>query len=223
MPLVIGKWTARSSTVTSVSPFAPRARRRVAQDVGDRRSSCRHLRRIARSMSLSRWKQALRRPCRCRRAAGTLCQHSSVAIQQRGAKEQPGGRWLRSGRQPLDRLQRVGARPVESRHAAQQADRVGVVRVMEERLRRPLLDDASRVHDEDPPAHAGDDAEVVGDDDHGGVVLAARAASSDAGSAPGWSRRAPSWARRRAAAWGCRRAPWRSSRAGACRRENWCG
>ena len=44
-------------------------------------------------------------------------------------------------------------------------------------LRRPGLDDAAGVHDEDAAAHAGDHAEVVRDDDDGGVVLAPRAAS----------------------------------------------
>jgi hypothetical protein len=43
--------------------------------------------------------------------------------------------------------------------------------VGEELLRRALLDDPAGVHDEDAPAHAGDDAEVVGDDDDRGVVL----------------------------------------------------
>ena len=75
-------------------------------------------------------------------------------------------------RQARDRLQGVAARLVEARHALEQPDRVRVVGLREERLGRAALDDAPGVHDEDAPAHAGHHAEVVGDHDDRGLVLA---------------------------------------------------
>ena len=70
----------------------------------------------------------------------------------------------------------------------------------------------------------GDHAEVVGDQDERRAACSRRRARAAArGPAPGSSRRARSWARRRSAAWARARAPSRSSRAGASRRENWCG
>ncbi|OPZ42181.1 MAG: hypothetical protein BWY94_02198 [Actinobacteria bacterium ADurb.BinA094] len=95
-----------------------------------------------------------------------------VGVEPAARRERAAGRQMREiGGQALDRLQLGCARPVEARHAAQQTDRVGVVRVVEERLRRPLLDDAPGVHDEDPAAHPGDHSEIVGDDDDRRAVL----------------------------------------------------
>ena len=51
-------------------------------------------------------------------------------------------------------------------HAAQQADRVRVTRVAQDRLDRPLLDEAAGVEDADPVAHLPDHAEVVADEEH---------------------------------------------------------
>ena len=87
----------------------------------------------------------------------------------------------------------------------------------------PGLDDHAGVHHVDALAHAGDDAEVVRDDDHRRVRLGARRLRAARGSAPGSSRRALSSVRRRSAASGshasaiaiitrCRIPP-----------ENWCG
>ena len=66
------------------------------------------------------------------------------------------GRHSRYGRQAL------GPRPVHPRDRAQQAPRVRVLRVVEDLVDRPLLDDAPGVHDEDAVGDVGDDAEVVG-------------------------------------------------------------
>jgi len=44
------------------------------------------------AISRSRWKQAEARPGSVSKSSGTVCQHSSSASQQRGAKLQPGGR-----------------------------------------------------------------------------------------------------------------------------------
>ena len=65
----------------------------------------------------------------------------------------------------------------------------------------------------------GDDAEVVRDQDQRTFSSSRRARAGDRGSAPGSSRRARSSARRRSGASACRRAPSRSSRAGASRRR----
>ncbi len=57
----------------------------------------------------------------------------------------------------------------EARHAAQEAHGVGVARVGEQIAGRALFDDAPGVHDPDALAHAGDHAEVVADQQDGGV------------------------------------------------------
>ena len=109
-------------------------------------------------------------------------------------------------------------RGAELRHRAEQPLRVGMARRAEQ-LRATGASSTLRpgVHHHDPLGHLGDDAEVVGDQHDRGADLGASGPASGRGSAPGWSRRARSSARRRSAASGCRRAPWRSSRAGACR------
>ena len=98
MPLVMGKWTLRSSTVTRVSSSAPAAGAALTGQ-----HSCRHLRAGDQLVARGSRPRAGRR--RWARARGTACQHSSLASQQRGAKLQPGGRWARSGGRPGDRLQ----------------------------------------------------------------------------------------------------------------------
>ena len=81
----------------------------------------------------------------------------------------------------------------------------------------PVSTNMPAVHHVHALAHAGDDAEVVRDQDQRRVRARRRARAAARGSAPGSSRRAPSSARRRSAASARRRAPSRSSRAAACR------
>ena len=86
-----------------------------------------------------------------------------------------------------------------------------------------LLDDLAGVHHGDVVGGLGDDAHVVGDQDHRHLVLDRAAPRAGRGSGPARSRRARSSARRRSAAAGCRRARSRSSRAGACRPSSGAG
>ena len=53
----------------------------------------------------------------------------------------------------------------DDRDRADQALRVRVQRLAEQRRHVGLLDDLAGVHHRDPVAHLGDDAEVVGDED----------------------------------------------------------
>ena len=113
----------------------------------------------------------------------------------------------------------VAAHQGEPRDRGHQAARVGMQRLREQVLDRRLLDLAAGIHHDDALGGLGHHAEVVRDQDHGGAELAAAARRSARGSAPGSSRRARWSARRRSAPWDCRPAPWRSWRAGACRRR----
>ena len=63
------------------------------------------------------------------------------------------------GREPL-------AVDVEARDRAQQADRVGVLRIGEQRRDRRALDDLAGVHHHHVVGELGDHAEIVGDDQH---------------------------------------------------------
>ena len=128
------------------------------------------------------------------------------------------------GRQALDGLELRAARLVEPRHRAQQADRVGMARVGgTASAARALLDDARRVHDVDAVGVARDDAEVVRDDDqrdaepprqvlHQLEDLRLDRDVERGGRLVGDDQLRIAGERRS-----------RSSRAGACRRENWCG
>ena len=94
---------------------------------------------------------------------------------QRGWNGQPGGRSRRRRRLAGDRIEpRVGG--VDPRHALQQRHRVGMARMPEDLLDRPGLDDAAAIHDGDAMGDFGDDAEIVGDQDHrrAGLGLAPR-------------------------------------------------
>ena len=95
--------------------------------------------------------------------------------------------------------------------------RVRMPRRPEQGAHIALFDHPAGVHHDDPVGDFGDDAEVVGDEQHGHADVAAAACRAGRESAPGWSRRGPSWARRRSAATGCTRARSRSSPAAACR------
>ncbi len=57
------------------------------------------------------------------------------------------------------------------RNRADEAARVGVLRVGEQRPHVRLFDDLTRVHDGDPVAHLGDHAQVMGDEDDGRAGL----------------------------------------------------
>ena len=74
-----------------------------------------------------------------------------------------------------DRVQPVGvlAHP-QPRHAAKQCQRVGVPRVLEQLMRRPLLDQPARVQHAHPLADAGDDPQVVADEQDRRVELGAQ-------------------------------------------------
>ena len=130
------------------------------------------------------------------------------------------GRADQAGRRAGDRHERLRAVAVEARDRLQQAPRVGVLGAARRALRAEAVSTIRPgVHDRDVVGHLGDHAEIVGDDHDRHPELAAGAVPSAPGSAPGRSRRAPSWARRRSAAWARWPAPSRSSRAGACRRR----
>ena len=72
-------------------------------------------------------------------------------------------------RQALDRLERRRPGPVEARDGTQEPARVGMLGMGENRRCRSGFDDARRVHDVHAVGVAGDDAEVVRDDDGGDV------------------------------------------------------
>ena len=136
-----------------------------------------------------------RRPARAAAApAAQRVDREPAARPERAAAVEP----RQVGRLALDRIEPRLARPVEPRHRAQQRHRVGMARVVIDRIGRwPALDDAAGIHDVDPAGVARDHAEIVRDDDQRDVRAAASAPSSARGSAPGSSRRAPWSARRR--------------------------
>ena len=67
--------------------------------------------------------------------------------------------------------------PVESGQRAEQAPGVGVLRVIEDLVELPVLDDLPRVHHQHPVGDLGDDPEIVGDQDR--RQAASRLRSSD--------------------------------------------
>ena len=69
------------------------------------------------------------------------------------------------GRRPVDGGELGVAAAIEARHGRQQPARVGVERPAEHALGGAALDQARRIHDVHAVGVAGDDAEVVGDDD----------------------------------------------------------
>ena len=103
--------------------------------------------------------------------------------------------------------------------AFEQHARIVGLRRGENRLHIARLNQPAAAHDDDAVGHLGDDAHVVGDEQHAPCRTRAAGRGSGPGSAPARSRRAPSSARRRSALSGARPAPWRSSRAAACRRR----
>jgi hypothetical protein len=78
-------------------------------------------------------------------------------------------------RMALDRAQTVGPRAVNARDRAQQRPRVWVAWEREQLAGGALLHQAAGVHHRDPVGGLRDDAEVVGDEQDGGLVLLAQA------------------------------------------------
>ena len=76
------------------------------------------------------------------------------------------GRRDQRRRLALDLGEAVGARPVEAHDRAEQAPGVGVLGVVEDLLEGSGLDHPAGVHHHHPVGDVGDDAEVVGDQDH---------------------------------------------------------
>src|SRR5262245_15697820 len=100
-----------------------------------------------------------------RRRLGDAALDAEGAARREGAagREPREIRWL-----ALDRVQARAARLVQTRHRAQQAERVGMARIGVDLARRAALDDAPGVHHVHSIGVSRDDAEVVGDDQHGG-------------------------------------------------------
>ena len=151
-------------------------------------------------------------------SGGTSCLQRSRARKHRGWNGQPGGRLMSEGGAPVMGSSHSSS-PGQLRQAVHEPDRVGMPRRSEDVLDGARLDDVSRVHHEDAVAHLGHDPQVVRDqDDRGlGLLLDALEDFEDLrldrhverrGRLVGDQESMASW-----------RSPWRSSRAGACRRR----
>ena len=81
----------------------------------------------------------------------------------------------RVGRLTVDRRQRAVARQVETRHGIQQADRVRMGRGRERGACQAFLHDTATIHHRHAVGMAGDDAEVMGDQDKTDIVVLAQA------------------------------------------------
>ena len=109
------------------------------------------------------------------RRSGSCSRQIGCTSPQRSAKTQPssfapiGGRRARDRVEPALVLAHAG--PWQ---AAQQADGVGVARVLEDVAGRALLDQPPGVEHADAVAHVGDDAEVVADEEHARAELLAQ-------------------------------------------------
>ena len=97
---------------------------------------------------------------------GICSSQSSVRYSQRGANRQPGGGSIMFGGRPTMAVSGVwlgrSARGIDASSAA----RVRMFDLGEELLGRRLFDEGSGVHDGHLVGVAGNDAEVVGDQDH---------------------------------------------------------
>ena len=86
--------------------------------------------------------------------------------------ERAGGGKVEQGRRAAGyRPQRTVAAGVQPRQRPEQAQRIRHPRLVENGVRGRGLDRLARVHHHDPVRHAGDDAEVVGDQDQRGLRL----------------------------------------------------
>ncbi len=105
---------------------------------------------------------------------GGAAVQASIACSQRGAKTQPTGRAPGAGTRPGIAVSSRAGRDVGNR--ADELARVRVRGALEERVRRPVLDDPAGVHHEHAVGQAGDGREVVADVDGRRVVAAAERA-----------------------------------------------
>ena len=117
-----------------------------------------------------------RRARPARASSGGTSAHFENSCGQRGRKWQPSGRSASEGGRPGDRRQPLRSRPVHARDRPEQPPRVRVLRVVEDLVERPLLDDPAGVHDGDPVRDVGHHAEVVGHEDHRRAGLVAQLA-----------------------------------------------
>ena len=109
---------------------------------------------------------------RRRSSGGSSVRQRSSASAQRSAKTQPGDLGPEARQEARDRVEpAVVLADAAARDAAQQADRVRVARVLEDRLDRALLDEPAGVEHADAVAHLRDHAEVVADEEHRRVEL----------------------------------------------------
>jgi hypothetical protein len=100
------------------------------------------------------------------RRVGPAPIHRSRAAWGEGA---PSRKRHEVGRLTIDRHEAISPRP-EARNGLEQRARVGVGGRCENLSDWPEFHDAARVHDRHLVAHAGHDAQVVGDEDHGQAV-----------------------------------------------------
>ena len=184
-PAWIGKCLTRPSTSMIFSP-ARRAAAPHLQDAHTAFSSMTSSRAASRLDAVAQLAPQLaaharspagtRPRARRRRARARASDRSSCAPRARtgsagGTSSRPAG-VISDGGRPGDRHELLVARRVQPRDRGQQAPRVGMLGRREDRVGVGLLDDPAGVHDRDLVGHLGHHAEVVGDDDDGGVELA---------------------------------------------------
>jgi len=92
--------------------------------------------------------------------------HLAMRNGQRGANRHPTDR-ERIGRCALDGGQAAGPRqmPVDARHRIDQCPGIGMARIGQHLLGRPLLHHLAGIHHDDAPAHIRDHAERMADED----------------------------------------------------------
>ena len=101
-----------------------------------------------------------------RPATHTSLRQRAARVERAAGRRADHARWLAWNRlQPL-------LLALEPREAVHEPDGVRMARIAEERVDVAELDDAPRVHDDDAVGELGDEAEIVGDEDDGGVRLA---------------------------------------------------
>ena len=156
-PSVIGKCLARPRTSRSGVPpsrAAPHAATAVLARAPATSSSARK--------QAARWPASpARRSPAAAAAPGAALDGEAAARPEGAAAVEP----RQVGRLAVDRVEARAARLVEPRHRLQQRHRVGMARVVIDRLGAARLDDAAGIHDVDPVGVARHDAEIVRDDD----------------------------------------------------------
>ena len=113
-------------------------------------------------------KRPVRAPPRGTRPRGRPPRHGAAATRCGNARPQTCSAQRRhdAGNFGEPPLARGAAKPRDRRH---QAARIGVRRPIEQLEHRGFLDLAPGIHHDDARAGLGDDAEIVGDQDHGGA------------------------------------------------------